>query len=269
MNRLQAGFVSYPNPFSGEVYTVSLLPEEVHSIVFWSKHYGPLLPHLDELEELGYRFYFHFTITGAPNFLEPHVPNWQRAVDVFQRLADRTSQHHVQWRFDPILFTDQLGTEFYIKRFREIATALAGATKRCYFSFATLYGKVEHQLRRAKIQNVEPPLEEKQVLTKALVSIADECCITLYACCQDVLVTDRIKKAHCVDGDLLAQLFPDRPLVSKLNPTREQCGCVTSRDIGVYDTCPFGCVYCYANQGHQVALKRFKAHNPHNEVLSV
>ena len=49
MNRLQAGFVRYPNPFGGQVYTVSLRPDDVHSIVFWSKNCGPLLSHLDEL----------------------------------------------------------------------------------------------------------------------------------------------------------------------------------------------------------------------------
>jgi hypothetical protein len=147
VNRLRAGFVRYPNPFSGEVYTVSLRPEDVHSIVFWSKHYAPLLPHLDELEEGDYRFYFHYTITGAPRTLEPHVPGWQQAVQVFRKLAERTSSRQVQWRFDPILFTHELGPAFYAARFRDVATALSGATERCYFSFAVFYGKVGRRLR--------------------------------------------------------------------------------------------------------------------------
>jgi hypothetical protein len=267
MNRLRAGFVCYPNPFSGEVYTISLRPEDVHSIVFWSKHYGPLLPHLDELEGRGYRFYFHYTITGAPRALEPHVPEWQKAVNVFRRLARRTAPRQVQWRFDPILFTDELDAAFYVDRFRDIAAALAGATERCYFSFAVFYGKVERQLHEAGICYRDPLLEEKQALIEAVADIADECGITLHACCQDALVGDRVQKAHCVDGDLLAELFPDRPHVSQLRPTREQCGCVASRDIGMYDTCPYGCIYCYANRSRQVALTRFKSHNPKGGML--
>jgi hypothetical protein len=261
------GSVRYPNPFSNQVYTVSLRSEDVHSIVFWSKHYGLLLPHLDELEERDYRFYFHYTITGAPRMLEPHVPDWTKAVQVFRRLAERTSPRHVQWRFDPILFTDELGADFCVRRFRDIATALSGATERCYFSFAAFYGKVERQLKRAGIHFRDPASEEKQALTEALADVGEECGITLYACCQDALVGGRVQKARCVDGELLAALFPDRPQISKLQPTREQCGCVASRDIGVYDTCPYGCLYCYANQSRKVALARFRAHEPQGDML--
>jgi hypothetical protein len=267
INRLRAGSVRYPNPFSGEVYTISLEPEDVHSIVFWSKHYRPLLPHLDELEERGYRFYCHYTVTGAPRSLEPRVPGWEEAVGVFRQLAERIGPRRVLWRFDPILFSDELDATFYVERFREIATALSGATERCYFSFAVFYGKVERQLREAGIRYRDPPLEEKQVLVEAMANITDQCGITLYACCQDALVAGRVQKAHCVDGDLLAELFPDRPHVTELRPTREQCGCVASRDIGVYDTCPFGCIYCYANQSRKVALARFKTHDPAGEML--
>lgn len=268
VSRVRAGLVRYPNPYSGQVYTVSLRPEDVHSIVFWSKHYGPLLPHLDELEERGYCFYCHYTITGAPRALEPHVPDWRRAARTFRELSRRTSPRQVQWRFDPILFTDELGPAFYVERFRDIATTLAGTTKRCYLSFAVFYGKVERRLKRAGIRYRDPSSEEKQALVEALADIAEECGITLYACCQDVLVGGSVRKAHCVDGDLLAELFPDRPHISKLQPTREQCGCVASRDIGVYDTCPYGCVYCYANQGRATALERFQKHDPKGDMLT-
>ena len=267
MNRLRAGFVRYPNPFGGQICTVSLRPEDVHSIVFWSKNYAQLLPYLDEMAGRGYRFYFHYTITGAPRVLEPHAPDWQQAVQVFRELAEHTSPRHVLWRFDPILFTDELGTEFYIRRFRDIAAALAGATQRCYFSFAVFYNKVERQLGRKGIPFRDPTVDEKQALVKVMADIADKYRIGLYACCQDSLVTGRVQKAHCVDGDLLAELFPDQPRVTQHRPTRDQCGCVASRDIGMYDTCPYGCTYCYANHSREVALARFRAHNPEGEML--
>jgi hypothetical protein len=197
MARLRAGLVRYPNPFGGQVYSVSLRPEDVHSIVFWSKHYGPLLPHLDELTARGYRFYFHYTITGDPRALAPRVPDWRRSVQVFQKLAEHTSPRHVQWRFDPILFTDELGAAFYVERFREIATALSRATRRCYFSFAVFYGKVARRLQRIGIEFRAPAMEEKQALVGALAEVADECGIALYACCQDALVTGRVQKARC------------------------------------------------------------------------
>ena len=100
-----------------------------------------------------------------------------------------------------------------------------------------------------------------------MANIAGKHGITLYACCQGDLVTGTVQKAHCVDGKLLAELFPDRPRVSKLQPSRKQCGCVVSKDIGMYDTCPFGCVYCYANRNRNGVLTRFRAHDPEGEML--
>jgi hypothetical protein len=268
MNRIQAGFACYPNPFSGQVYEVSLRPADVHSIVFWSKNYRPLLGHLDELKKRDYKFYFHYTITGAPQFWEPYVPDWREAAEIFRKLAEQTSPRHVQWRFDPIIFTNTQGFDSYVERFREIAKTLVGVTERCYFSFGAFYGKVQQRLRRAHIQFFDPSTHEKLLLAKALADIASRYSITLYTCCQDALVTKNIKKAHCIDGELLADLFPDRPCISQQKPTRKQCGCVASRDIGMYDTCLHGCIYCYANQHREVTLRQFKSHTPTGEMLT-
>ncbi len=267
MNRLRAGSVAYPNPFGGQVHTVSLRPEHVHSLVFWSKNYRPFLPHLDEIADRGYRFYAHYTITGAPRSLEPHVPDWKAAVEVFRKLAARASPAHVQWRFDPILFTDELGAAFYQERFRQIAAALDGATRRCYFSFAPFYGKVERRLRRMGIRYQDPPLTVRRDLAAALADIADAHGMTLHACCQDALLSQQVHQAHCVDGDLLAALSPDRPAVTERRPTRQGCGCTASRDIGMYDTCAYGCVYCYATQDPAAAVHRWRAHDPNGEML--
>jgi hypothetical protein len=255
MNRLRMGFVCYPNPYSGQVYTISLKPGEVHSIVFWSKNYAPLLPYLDELTERGYRFYFHYTITGSSKTLEPYVPDWHQSVLLFRELAERTSPRHVQWRFDPILLTEELETDFYLDRFYKIATKLNGVTERCYFSFAVFYNKIRHRLQEAGIRYYDPPLEEKRSLVQEMADIASAYSINLYACCQDALVDGYVQAAHCIDGDLLAEMFP------------EQCGCTTSLDIGMYDSCPYGCLYCYANQSRQLALARFRNHNPTDEKL--
>jgi DNA repair photolyase len=267
MHRLRAGSASYPNPFNGAVHSVSLVPKDVHSIVFWSKFYGPFLHHVDELQDRGYRFICHYTITGASRELEPHVPHWEAAVDVFRTLAERTSPRHVLWRFDPIVITPDNDAARTLTRFRDLARALTGYTERCYFSFASYYGKVVRRMKRAAIAYCDPPLEEKQALVEQMADLADACGITLHACCQDALLGDQVYKAHCVDGDLLAALFPDRPAITKANPTREQCGCVTSRDVGMYDTCPYGCVYCYANASHAAAVKRRQRHDPTGETL--
>lgn len=267
MNRLRAGTASYPNPFSGVLQHVSLRPEDVHSIVFWSKDYAPFLPYLDTLQKLGYRSVYHYTITGAGGKLEPCVPPWNQSVAVARELARCTSPRHVLWRFDPLLLTAQVGAEDLCERFGQIAESLSGATQRCYFSFAQFYGKVATRLEQAGIAAYDPPLEAKLALVEKMSEVAAGYGITLYACCQDALVGGKVKKAHCVDGDLLAELFPERPHVTRIQPTREGCGCMASRDIGVYDTCPHGCLYCYANRQHNRAVARYRAHDPQSETL--
>ena len=50
---------------------------------------------------------------------------------------------------------------------------------------------------------------------------------------------------------------------------REFCGCIISKDIGEYNTCPHLCEYCYANTSKEIALANWKHHkqNPNNEMI--
>jgi sulfatase maturation enzyme AslB (radical SAM superfamily) len=41
---------------------------------------------------------------------------------------------------------------------------------------------------------------------------------------------------------------------------RDFCGCVVSKDIGQYNTCPHQCKYCYANTSRDSALANYKRH---------
>ena len=71
------------------------------------------------------------------------------------------------------------------------------------------------------------------------------------------------------------ELFADKPNQyydsSKLKDKgqREFCGCILSKDIGQYNTCPHLCVYCYANASKETALTNFHKHKtaPFSETI--
>lgn len=48
---------------------------------------------------------------------------------------------------------------------------------------------------------------------------------------------------------------------------RQLCGCINSKDIGQYDTCPHGCLYCYANTSPESASRKYSRHNPDAETI--
>ena len=271
MNRITAGYAGYVNPYGGQEYRVELRPENVLCFAFWSKNYAPFMAHLRTITELGYRSYFNFTITGLPRAFECNVVEATESVDTLKRLADLFTPRQINWRYDPIILSDQTPFNWHVDRFAFLAARLRGATPRCYFSFAVEYGKVRRSFedfqRRNSIRIDNPDLSTRQRLANALAGIAGENGMTMHSCCNDLLVGGRILKAHCVDGDLIRDLFDPGGPPYKSSPTRKECGCAESTDIGAYDTCPHGCIYCYANVNKARALEQFRLHDAETVFL--
>ena len=279
--RFRAGCVRWRNPYGGKPQEVSLRPEDVRGYVFWSRNYGPFLSVLDEISRTGVPFYCHYTLTGLPGALEPRVPPWTRGVEVARTLADTFGPDRLVWRYDPIVLSSATQADFHRRRFGEMARHLAGATRRCIMSFTVFYRKVlrnAEDLRAEKgIRLLDPNVDERRALAAELSEMAHAEGIALEACCSDDLLSTagggKIGKARCVDAARLLALGGRAEEVRESvpsRPTREECGCSASRDIGAYDTCPHGCVYCYANSSPALALTHFRtlrAGNPQRVEL--
>ena len=106
MNRIREEYFYKVNPFNkNQVKGISLAPEDVDAIVFWSKHPKPIIPHLKKLNEKGYNYYFQYTMNNYPEILEPNLPELSKRIDVFKKLSSQTSPKQVVWRYDPIIYT--------------------------------------------------------------------------------------------------------------------------------------------------------------------
>jgi len=272
MRRVRAGFAGVVNPFGGKRYLVSLRPEDVSCFVFWSKDFTPFVDHLETLDRLGYRFYFNYTFTGVPSAFESDVDK-QDALKTLKYLSQRYSPNHINWRFDPIVLSTVSDADFYLRAFEKLTEELEGIVERCYFSFVMPYSKVKRnfqELERATgIRVVDCGDDYRIELANRLASLAEARGIRMYSCCGDSLVGNRIQEAHCIDGTLIEQLFFPEGLSYAKKPTRQGCGCTESVDIGTYDTCPHGCVYCYANANKAVARRAFESHDPDSAFLGV
>jgi len=270
MRRLREGYAGVVNPFGGKRYLVSLKPQDVSCFVFWSKDFTPFIEPLETLDRLGYRFYFNYTLTALPAVFESHVDK-DAALKTLLYLSERYSPGHINWRFDPIILSDLTDEAFYLDAFHRLAARLAGRVERCYFSFVSLYSKVRRNFaqmqEQAGIHVTDPHVEAKIALAERLASIAQQYGIRMYSCCGEYLLNPSIQKAHCIDGALIQQLFSPAEFAYKNKPTRKECGCTESVDIGTYDTCPHGCIYCYANANKAVANRAFNDHDPESAFL--
>ena len=270
MNRLKDGFAGVVHPFGGKKYIVPLKPEDVVCFVFWSKNFTPFLENLKIIDDLGYNCYFNYTITCLPHVFESNVEK-DAAIEALKQLSRMYSPRHINWRFDPIIISSACDHDYYIKAFEGLASRFEGVVERCYFSFVIKYGKVvrnfEKLAKQTGVRVIDKRNNFKIELANELAAIAARYGIEMFSCCGDYLVGEKIKKAHCIDGEIIEQLFYPEPLQYREKPTRKECGCTESTDIGTYDTCPHGCVYCYANVNKKKAFEAARKHDTNSAFL--
>lgn len=274
MNRIRAGYCAVPNPFNrNQVSRVPLNPEEVEVLVFWTRNPRPLFPYLDELDQRGFRYYFQFTILDYPQAIETKSPPVSTAIKTFQQLAERIGPERVIWRYDPIVFSPATGAQFHLAKYQEIAQALAGFTRRSVISVVDVYAKAQKRLREMKEKGFEL-LEYKgqstrfAELMKNLADTATAHDMEIFSCAETLdLTAYGIQPGKCVDDLYIEKTFGLQVGHKKDPSQREECGCVISKDIGMYDTCQFGCQYCYATQSFDRAKLNYATHNPHSPSL--
>ena len=290
LHRLKAGYSAWTNPFNGVKSYVAY--DNTRLIVFWSKNPKPLLAEggcLDYLNEQGINTYIQFTLNDyVAEKLERGVPDLQERIDTFKRLVDRLGFGKVIWRFDPMILTDTIGIDELLSKAQNIGDQLKGYTEKMVFSYADIrtYRKVQSNLEKSGINYREFEVEDMLAIAKGLSELNHSWGYTLATCGEKVdLEPYGIVHNKCIDDDLMIKYFsedqklmnflgveivkgdlfnPDNTIIkrkdNKDKGQRQFCGCIVSKDIGEYNTCPHMCEYCYANTSKETALRNWQQH---------
>jgi hypothetical protein len=263
--RLADGICAVANPYGGKPSSVALRGDGVDGYVFWTRNAAPFVAAFDDVAAFDLPFVVQFTVTGYPRNLDAHTPRVADAVAQIAALAQKFGPRVVVWRYDPVVFTSMTPAAWHLRNFADLAGKLAGSVDECVISAAQIYKKTERRLNIAAKSHEftwqDPAWDEKRGLLSALADIAVDWGIKTTICSQpDALKgpgAARLAPARCIDVARLSDIA-GYDITARQKGNRDGCLCAESRDIGAYDTCAHGCVYCYAVSDHDRAVAKLR-----------
>ena len=263
MNRVREGYVLVRNPYYPEQVTRYIIsPEVVDCMVFCTKNPEPMLRHLGELSD--YKQFWFTTITPYEKDIEPYVPEKERVCDSFCKISEHVGKHAVGWRYDPIFLSDKYNVDFHIRAFENMAIKLEGYVDQVTISFIDLYEKTKKNFPH--IRAVSPT--DQITIASEFVKIADQYGMKIKSCHEEDFLKDYgVDVSGCMNQAVLERAIGGRLDVPKKTMAREGCACLLSNDIGVYNTCGHGCLYCYANYDRQTVEANRRRHDSQSPLL--
>ena len=293
INRLKKGYAVWINPFNRVKQYISF--QNTRVVVFWTKNAAPIIPYLNELEKRKINYYFQFTINDyEKESYEPNIPKLEERIKIFKNLADKIGKERIIWRFDPVLLTNKVKINHILKKMKFVGDQIHESTKKMVFSFADIavYKKVHNNLMREKIEYQEIAKRDMLKIAEGIVELNHKWNIEIATCGENIdLSKFKISHNKCIDDDLMIKLFQSDTKLMKFlgyqtnsqqnlfeniekervtlkdKGQRKECGCIYSKDIGMYNTCNHLCVYCYANTSKNIVETNLIKQSEANEGI--
>lgn len=262
-HRLKEGYVYVRNPYYPTQITKYLINEDVvDCFVFCTKNPRPILSRLDELKP--YPSFFYITITPYGKQIEPYVPAYQDVIFDIQKLSLQLGPQSVGIRYDPIFINQEYTIEKHLYYFEDILSQLQGYSHLCVISFIDLYNKTKRNFPGIR----EVSLQDQKTIVSAFVGIAKKYQFQIQMCGEPYdFSMYGVSSQSCLNASLLQDVIGYDVVQPSSKPLRKHCHCFPSRDIGEYNTCPHGCLYCYANENKKKVWQNYHKHDPLSPLL--
>jgi hypothetical protein len=274
INRIREQYCCTVNPFNrNQVSRISLSPKDVDLIVFWTKNANPMLKYIDELTERNYKYFFQYTINGYSKYLEPYTPDLNSNIETFINLSEKIGSNRMIWRYDPIVFSNLTDFDYHYKNFVTLVDKLKGKTERVVISIVDDYRGSRSRLSELqklgfKLYDNYDENNEFKALIRAMSTYANNNQLDIFSCAELIDMTEQgIYPGKCIDNSYIKKVFNIDVAKAKDKGQRSKCGCVESKDIGIYDTCMHRCRYCYANRSDSIVKSNIKDHNINSPSL--
>lgn len=232
--------------------------KDVDCLVLWTKNPLPLLDRLPELR--AWPCAFQVTLTAYGPDVEPGPPDKTLLIAAFKELAV-TFPGRMVWRYDPVLLYGDRTVAWHLDRFERLAARLEGCADTCVISFMDWYPKVRR--RMAALSARESTEAERHALVAGFAAAAARHGFTLSLCAEEGY---GLAGRGCVSREWVERAAG---YGLDLRPSRQRplCRCVAGVDIGAYDTCGNGCLYCYANGEGAPVGRASPLHDPASPLL--
>ena len=262
-NRIEDGFVYVRNPYAkNQIYSYRLDPELIDCIIFCTKNPKPMLENLEKIDK--FNQYWHITITPYEKEIEPNVPPMNDVLESFKYLSKKLGKENVTLRYDPIFINEKYTLEKHIESFEYIANSLSDYTTEAIISFIDLYEKTKRNFPKAR----EVTKDERLKLGKEFAQIGKKNNITIKTCVEgSELDKFGIDSSGCMTKEVIERAINKNLNVPKQKARNGECYCLLNNDIGEYNTCGHGCLYCYANSNKRLVKRNLKLHDPKSPIL--
>ena len=261
MNRIRAGFVDVRNPFNPKMVS-RIYFDDVDAFVFCTKNPMPLLDILNKIDK---PVILQVTLTPYKQDIEMNVPSKKLIIEAIRKCSEIVGIDQISVRYDPILLNDQIDADYHSRAFERMCTLLEGSVKQIIVSFIDPYKNVKKNEDILKLRDFTE--NDYQEIGISFSESAKKHGMSVQTCFEERdLVEYGFKKGACVSHELAYQLT-GKMYKDWTVRQGKKCGCVQMADIGVYNSCPHFCRYCYAIYDDDQVKRNFKNHDPDSSLL--